>query len=322
MGFAGKEELRAALTAGGACAVGFAKADIVDDNAIEAFGHWLSTGRHAGMAYMADHKMLRRDPRSLLDGAKTVITLAYPYSAELANAHTGGHISAYAFYPDYHKRIRKIIRKSLEGIPFGEDKDWRVCVDSAPIMERYWAVRSGLGIIGDNGLVIVPEAGSRVFLAEILTTHEYEPDAPADDPRGCGHCGRCRDACPTGALQNDCTIDCDLCLSYLTIEHRGEWESSLHRRVMSTRAGRDTLFGCDRCVEACPHNSHISVRSPFSPKPEVGKITARLIAESDDDTLSKLTEGTPLRRAGLDGLRRNAKNVLCIESPEENADKS
>lgn len=306
--------VKEALRQAGALAVGVAEADAVPDFAFEAFRAWLNAHHEAGMAYMRNHMEIRRDPRLLLEGARSVISMAFPYGAG-GRAPQLPRISAYALIPDYHDEIRRRIRASQVSDILGEEgRDWRICVDSAPIMERYWAQKAGVGVIGDNGMLIVPGHGNRVFLAEIVTTALLSPDRPmcalpgAGD--GCGHCGLCGKACPTGALMQGGIIDCDSCISYLTIEHRGEWNDPRHLAAMHTPAGRRTLFGCDRCAEACPHNRAGDSCAPVAePLSAIENITAQDIMSLPHDQLAVCLRGSALKRAKRDGLLRNALNA-------------
>ena len=317
-----KAEIFNSLRQAGACAVGVATAGPVPADVWRRFEGWLNTGREAGMGYMGNHAEIRRDPRLLLDGARSIICIAFGYDRGELRPSSMPEISYYALFPDYHDWVRALIRNSGVGELLGrEGSDWRICVDSAPIFERYWAWRAGLGIIGDNGALIVPVVGNRVILAEIITTLDLEPDKPIDGD--CGHCGKCLKICPTGALQPDGTIDCDRCLSYLTIEHRGEWIEPAHREAVSTAAGRHTLFGCDRCMAICPHNRHTDkcdnqycgqdadycVSTP-EPLPQIENLTPQQILDSNPETLSRLLKGTCLKRAKPADLRRNALNTL------------
>lgn len=295
----------------GASAVRVARAGEVDEAALRQYRGWLEGGGAAGMDYMERHDDIRRDPRLLLPAARSIICLAFSYAGtERLRDQSVPMIAAYALFPDYHDWIRQAIRQSGIQMELGtEGTDWRICIDSAPIMERYWALTSGLGFIGDNGALIVPGIGNRVFLAEIITVRELKPDSPlAID---CGHCGACRRACPTGALGDDGTIDCNLCLSYLTIEHRGEWTEPIHNKAMHTRAGRNTLFGCDRCLAACPHNNPAARASKALPEPlkNIVGLSAGQILNSDDTALSTLLRGSCLKRAKTTGIRRNAMNL-------------
>lgn len=291
-----REEIKKTLFDAGAVAVGFAKAEPVEFKVREAYERWLQSRHHAGMEYMERHKDVRYDPRLLLNGAKTLISMAFSYCSDLHRNPSLPHISSYAFLPDYHKWIRKLIRKSGIGNLLGEEhKDWRICIDSAPVLERYWAAKAGIAIIGRNGSAIIPGCGCKVFLAEIVCRQELMPDLPL--PQVCGDCMKCISSCPTGALAaKDGTVDCNVCISYLTIEHKGEWLDPRHRNAMSTEAGRTTLFGCDRCVESCPYNKD-------TPRALVEPLE---FIESYVYDQRELPAGSCLKRAGREGLSRNS----------------
>ena len=305
-----KEEIRKLLLDAGACAVGFSKAGEVDSGEWSRFESWLMQGRHAGMEYMRDHAAIRRDPRLLLDGAHTVISIAFNYRGESTPR---SPIAAYALGDDYHDVLRNLLRQCLEHFP--KEAGYRICIDSAPILERYWARKAGIGIIGDNGALIVPGAGSMVFLAEIITTLELEPDM--EWTRGCGSCGACRRSCPTGALSfSGDAIDCNRCLSYLTIEHRGDWTEQVHLDALTAASskGRTPLFGCDRCLAVCPHNRG-KVRAAtipgLSPRKEILAITPEDILSMEQSDFSTTFRRSPIKRGRFDGLRRNA--LMLIE---------
>ena len=242
------------MLGGGAVAVGFASAGPVSEDEDLRLRGWLASGHHAGMAWMERHADLRRNLDNVLPGTKTVISLAFPYAPERERPSDLPYLSRYAYGTDYHEAIRSLLTAVLEQTNILSS--CRICIDSAPVSERFWAIRAGIGYRGDNGALIVPGIGPEVFLAEILTTIEFEPDSPSNAE--CLHCGVCRRACPTGALQPDSTIDCRRCISYLTIEHRGPWTDPDAIAAMSTPAGRHSLFGCDRCVTACPLRNDIA----------------------------------------------------------------
>ena len=290
-----REEIRKKLLDAGAAAVGFAEASEAEDDVVKTYDGWIADGNHAGMDYMLNHREVRKDARLLLEGAKTIISMAFSYQSSAKRDSDLKNISEYALLPDYHKWIKKLIRKSGIGELLGEEnKDWRICVDTAPLFERYWAQKSGIAVRGLNGAAIVPGAGAKVFLAEIISTAKFESDIPLHGD--CERCGACIKACPTGALTPQGIIDCNKCISYLTIEHRGEWTDPRHREAMATEEGRASLFGCDRCISACPHNNP-EVRAIVEPLPEV----------------IKYTSGNPparsaLKRAGIAGLTRNLNN--------------
>lgn len=307
-----KKKVKEKLLAAGALSVGIAEAKPVDKKACMEYAHWLERGRNAGMTFMGNHRDIREDPRLLLEGAKSIICMAFGYAAKERRGTGLPRISAYALLPDYHEWIKKRIREAgLNEILGEEHKDWRICVDSAPIMERYWAVKSGIAIRGDNGAAIIPGSGSEVFLAEIITTREVAADKETED--NCGHCGACMRACPTGALRNDGTIDCDRCISYLTIEHRGEWIKPEHIEAMSTKEGKETLFGCDRCISACLHNRK-GANEGHTPAPieTIVTLTPQKILEAPAEELSSILKGSCLKRAKNAGIIRNASNLTTV----------
>lgn len=304
-----KEEIRKILLEGGACAVGFAKAAEVDPGEWELFEEWLSRGRHAGMEYMRNHPQIRRDPRLLLEGANSIISIAFNYRGDTA---PNSPIASYALGDDYHDVLRDLLNRCLNSFP--TDAGYRICIDSAPILERYWARKAGVGFIGDNGALIVPGAGSMVFLAEIVTTLPLVPDR--EWIRRCGSCGACRRACPTGALTfSGNSIDCNRCLSYLTIEHRGDWNDPVHIEALSSAAtrGMTPLFGCDRCLAVCPHNAgKVRARTvpALAPRKEILAITPSDILSMEKSDFSATFRHSPIKRGRFDGLHRNAQNMI------------
>ncbi|MCM1369178.1 MAG: tRNA epoxyqueuosine(34) reductase QueG [Candidatus Amulumruptor caecigallinarius] len=314
-----KERLADLLGNCGAVAMGVSQCCDTAPEMMKAYESWLALGRQAGMEYLSNHMRIRSNPGLLLDGCKSIVSIAFSYNAPTRRCRNLPVIADYAQFPDYHDRIRELTGDAIKTMKEEYGGDYRTCVDSAPIFERYRAAMSGIGIIGDNGALIVPGVGSKVFLAEILTTLEMESDTPlAGD---CGRCGACRNACPTGALMPDGTIDSNLCLSYLTIEHRGEWTDEAHMKAMHTAAGRNTLFGCDICINVCPHNKlcHITAESQESRKiPQIFRhidmadtLGADEIMQMGKDDFSKIFKGSCMKRAKLAGLRRNAENILA-----------
>lgn len=302
------EEIYKILRGCGACAVGTAVAGSVEQSMADRFDSWLDSGHNAGMAYMSNWREIRMDPRLLLEGARSVICTAFAYPS------SSGPIASYALGEDYHVVLRKVLEYAVERMRAVYGGEYRICVDSAPILERYWAEKCGVGFRGCNGLIIVPGVGSRVFLAEIVTTLSLSATAPLE--ASCGaDCRRCQQSCPAGALQADGTVDARRCLSYLTIEHRGEWDET-GAAAMATPAGRATLYGCDICQRVCPHNSDAEasglsaekIRPEFEPRSEVTALTAQMVAEMTQKEFSWIFRGSPIKRAKLAGLRRNAMN--------------
>ena len=316
-----REGLRAALLEAGAAAVGFATAGPVSEDEDLRLRGWLASEHHAGMAWMERHADLRRNLDNVLPGTKTVISLAFPYAPERERPSDLPYLSRYAYGTDYHEAIRSLLTVVLEQTNISSS--CRICIDSAPVSERFWAIRAGIGYRGDNGALIVPGIGPEVFLAEILTTIEFEPDSPSNAE--CLHCGACRRACPTGALQPDSTIDCRRCISYLTIEHSGPWTDPDAIAAMSTPAGRTSLFGCDRCITACPLRNDIarplqndSVRplrndtvgaESWNPSlPAMLALTPSDIPAQQSEFKRRFAH-TALLRPGLQNLLRNIANL-------------
>lgn len=302
-----KSEIRDILLRSGAVAVGFAEAGEVEDCAQEEYRRWLEAGCHASMEYMEAHFGLRRDPRLLLQGAATVISLAFSYLPAERRDDSGGYIACYAYGKDYHKALRKLLKAPLAEISAAYGGEYRICIDSAPIMERYWAERSGIGFRGCNGALIVPGHGSMVFLAEILTTLEIVPDELSEGK--CLDCGRCVAVCPGRALDGSGTVDSRRCINYLTIEHKGEWLDPEARETMNTPEGRETLFGCDRCLRVCPYNRDLPPTeiNEFRLCEPARSLSRDSISSMTEEEFERLIVGTPVRRAGYSGLRRNAR---------------
>lgn len=290
--------IRAALRSG-AVAAGFAEAGPLTEAETGIFDRWLAAGRHAGMDYMERYADLRADPRSLLDGTRSILSLAFPYAQPVRHP----LFADYALGEDYHTALRRIlapVAALMESSVPGSAT--RICIDTAPVRERVWAVRAGLGFIGLNNLLIVPGIGSKVFLAEILWTAAAEPSAPLPQSR-CEGCGACVRACPGGALDCCGGLDARRCLSYLTIEHRGPLPEALSLR------GR-RIYGCDVCQDVCPHNrvTPPPVPEAFVPSPALLNLTLADAASITDDSFRLLFRNSAVRRTKAAGLRRNARS--------------
>lgn len=310
-----KDEIRRILSGTGAVAVGFAKAEPADIEWRRCFDEWLRKGWNAGMEYMRNHGEIRQDPTLLMEGTKTVISMAYGFNHRRKRTDDLPLISLYAYGEDYHDSLRKLIFPAIEKIKSEFGGNYRICIDSAPIPERYWAMKSGIGIMGMNGNIIVKGYGSMVILVELLTDIEISPDIPSSEY--CDGCGLCRKACPTGAIGEKGFIDCRRCLSYLTIEHRGEWTSPEAREAVETPEGRRTLFGCDRCLSACPHNRFPAgiVTDALQPEEFIYKLGSGDILEMTKEQFSSTFRGMSIKRAGFAGMTRNAANIDITRTP-------
>lgn len=317
-------DIKRLLAEAGAFRSAIAAAGEVDSASVDSYRSWIASGKHGEMAYLEKYDDLRSDPRLLLDGARSVISCAFGYGGSFgstgsADDYCGGlQWAEYALGDDYHDVVRKRLSAVAERIKTETGAECRVCVDTAPLRERYWAVRSGLGFIGLNNQLIIPDGGSRFFLGEILTTLELEPDSP-EGPSSCMGCGRCIAACPGKALSiaddGKAELDARKCLSYLTIEYRGELPPD-------TRLGSH-VYGCDECQRVCPHNRQ-SPRTEimeFQARREITDLSAERIAEMSQEEFSSTFRRSAIKRTKLAGLQRNALKIIqeraSSQSPED-----
>jgi epoxyqueuosine reductase len=318
---------RAATVRRMALDAGFARAGVARAGPIvraSCLDSWLQAGFAGEMAYLARWRDLRVDPRRLLPGARSVIVVGYLGSAgegacppaapaqpdrqSADDSRPRGRVARYAWGRDYHRVMRKMLRRfvaELHGL-WREPFETRICVDTAPIMERELAAAAGLGWIGKNTMLIDAQLGSVLMLGEVITTLELEPSLPVPDR--CGTCSRCLEACPTKALVAPHRLDASRCISYLTIEHRGEIPADLQACM------GDWVFGCDRCQEVCPHNRRTAASLPPVPDASANPLTPRPVLA---DVLSLTQEryrdclaGSPMKRATLEMLKRNAAIAL------------
>jgi epoxyqueuosine reductase len=289
----------------------------------EGFEHlrgWLDRGFAGEMRYLGDRLDAYRHPRHVLEGARSLLMLGIAYRTdEPAAAGPGtGRVSRYAWGQDYHD----VIREKLHALAdfhreLTPDASVRGIVDTAPLLEREFARRAGLGSIGKNTLLITPQFGSWVFLAALLTSEKLAYDAPEAVSR-CGSCRACLDACPTGALCGPYQLDARRCVSYLTIELRGSVDEEL-RGPMGNR-----MFGCDACQEACPLNRQAcqTKEEAFRPREESNPMDAIELLSLDEEAFRRRFRGTPLWRAKRQGLLRDAAIALgntASDSPEARA---
>jgi len=297
--------------------VGITDASPVDAEQAQYLSAWLKAGYAGKMDYMHRNFEKRIDPAKLLQNAQSVIVLGLNYKPpqkepKPADA-TGptGKVANYARYEDYHQFIKKRLRKLAGFIVSiaGEDVQFKICVDSAPLAERALALRAGLGFIGKNHILIHPVFGPQIFLAEIVTTLKLEPDKPTAGD--CSGCNKCIDACPTGALRADGApqagqFDANKCISYLTIEHKGPIPAELAERI------GDRLFGCDECVLACPYQKDAPTYSNKQLKfyPDRAQLALIEVLTLDEESFNAKFTDSPLKRSGLETLKRNAR--ICL----------
>ena len=270
------------------------------------FEDWLNHGYHGSMDYLNKNFDKRLDPRKLVHGSKSVISLTYNYYPPKKLVRKNNFIiSKYAYGKDYHKILKKKLRKLFffmkENIG---NIEGRVFVDSAPVHERAWAKLSGLGWIGKNSLLINKKMGSYFFIAEIISDLDLEYDSPVSDM--CGKCTRCIDACPTDAITKAQVIDAQKCISYLTIENKKKIPKELQKNM------NGYIFGCDICQEVCPWNrfSKPHNEESFLPNKEIKKYRKKDWIELTEETFNIIFKGSAIKRTKYKGLKRNIKAYL------------
>lgn len=281
--------------------IGISKADHLTE-AAKNLESWLNKGYHGTMSYMENHFDLRVDPRKLVPGARSVISLLYNYMPEQEDLSQGPYkIARYAYGRDYHKVIKKKLKHLLKDMMDGIGHfTARIFTDSAPVMEREWAERSGLGWKGKNTLLINPKKGSYYFLAEIICDLDLEYDHPIKDH--CGTCTKCIDACPTDAIAEEgYFLDASRCISYLTIERKNDLPDEYKQKM------ENWIFGCDICQEVCPWNRFSTSHNEpdFVPKEGLEKMQKKDWEEITEEIFDKLFLGSAVKRTKYEGLRRN-----------------
>ncbi len=262
---------------------------------------WLKKSFHGKMHYMENHFDKRLDPRLLVDGAKSVISLSYNYYPEQEQRNDSYHISKYAYGEDYHHVIKEKLKELLHAIQdeIGEVAG-RAFVDSAPVLERAWAEKAGLGWNGKHTLLIQKQQGSFFFLAELIIDLELAYDHPFSTDH-CGDCTKCIDACPTEAILPNSTIDGSKCISYFTIELKDSIPSEFKNSM------EDWMFGCDICQDVCPWNRFSKAHQEplFQPKKELLNMTKKDWEEITEDTFRKVFKKSAVKRTKYSGITRN-----------------
>ena len=286
--------------------VGIAKAEMLGAEG-EHLQTWLNRGYHASMQWMEKSLEKRIDPRKIVPNAQSVISVAINYysSGERSNEANKGKISRYAWGDDYHihvtKRIETLAQCIKQLLPESEN---RYYVDTGPMMDKVWAARSGLGWQGKHTNLITKEYGSWVFLGEIITTEKLEYDSPIED--FCGTCTACIDACPTYAIREPYIVDSNRCISYLTIEHRGDIAESLGKKF------DQWIYGCDICQDVCPWNKFQQPTEQHEFEPRIENINPLLheLQDISQEEFSKRFKDSPIKRTKREGIIRNASVVL------------
>lgn len=297
-------------------ACGIAKAGPVEENVAEAYRKWLENGEEASMAYMTNYLEKRLNPSLLVPGVRSIVSLAMNYAPAQQLPEGEYQLAAYALGQDYHDLMKQRLRelavnigapmelfqkgKKPQSADEKEETGWGIFCDTAPVLERYWAQKAGLGWVGRNHQLIIPHAGSMFFLGEVFLPFAVDVyDTPMQSR--CGSCHRCIDACPTHAIIPDEDFHADRCLSYQLIENRGELSDE------AKAAMGDTIYGCDRCQTACPWNRFATPNTEpaLQPKPELLSMSKEAWHNLSVEDYRRLFKGSAVKRVKFDGLKRN-----------------
>lgn len=281
---------------------GIATADWLKEDS-ERVEQWLAEGNSGEMTYLERNKEKRYDPRKLVEGTRTIITLTINYYPKrIIPSENNFKIAKYTYGDDYHDVVKKKLRLLLESIEekTGKLTGARLFVDSAPVLDKAWAVKSGLGFIGKNTTLIHPKRGSFFFVAHLFLPIELPPYGKEIGNR-CGRCRRCLDACPTGALKAPFSIDARKCISYLTIEYKGDFEGK------DKRTFNDWIYGCDICQDVCPYNrfSIGNIEPAFQPSEKLFSMRKPDWKNLDETLFNEIFSRSAVQRAGYKGLKRN-----------------
>lgn len=306
------QKIKAEAKSLGFFSCGIAQAKAVDHETAQHIKKWLANGDHAGMAYMNNYTDKRLDPRLLMNGVKSIVSVALNYTPNITLPQEEYQFAAYALGKDYHDIVKSKLQQLAEKIGFtplpyheedrktdGSINYYRAFCDSAPVLERYWATQAGLGWTGKNHQLIIPRAGSMFFLGELFLDIELEYDQPLSNK--CGKCHQCIDACPTGALLENQELDANKCLSYQTIENRGELNKEFAKKM------GNVIYGCDRCQQACPWNRYATPNTTpeLQPKDELLHMTKEKWQHLTEKQYQQLFQGSAVKRAKYRGLMRN-----------------
>lgn len=294
--------------------VGITSARPINAAYIEHFKKWLADGRHGTMKWLVKNIEKRFNPALFLAGAESVICTALNYKPAKTALKPAVKIASYALYQDYHGFVKKRLFELADFIKSQTSKNlkFKICVDSAPLAERALAERAGLGFIGRNHILTNPQSGPFLLLGELITNLPLKTDEPLQKKDFCKGCSRCVDACPTGALSESPFFDARKCISYLTIEHKGRIPEKLKPRINSH------LFGCDRCILACPYNKNAPVcqHRDFKFFTERLDLSPERILNFSQKDFDALFADSPIKRTGLQQLKRNA--LICTKNRNKN----
>lgn len=286
-------------------ACGICRAEAVDKTEEIYFENWIKNGYQADMDYLANNTEKRLDPTLLVEGSRSIISVALNYYPEIKQPEDAPQFAYYAYGKDYHDVMKDKLNLLFDFIKtLYPEVEGRVFCDTAPVMERYWAVKAGLGFIGKNTLLIIPKKGSYFFLGEVILNLELDYDSPLN--LSCGKCTRCLDACPTNALEKAHLLNANKCISYQTIENKGEIAKEIEPLL------NNRMYGCDICQLCCPWNRYARPHrtEAFIPKPELLSLDHHAINNMQVEDYQRIFKGSAVKRAKYSGLMRNIKALI------------
>lgn len=281
-------------------ACGICKAEPIGVEEQQHFKDWISDSYHADMDYMARNTEKRCDPTLLVEGSRSLISVALNYYPKTKQPQENPQFAYYAYGKDYHDVVKSKLQMLLDYIKSLEPAaEGRAFVDTAPILERYWAAKAGLGFIGKNSLLIIPKKGSYFFLGELIINLELTYDTPLD--LSCGNCTRCLDACPTAAIVKPRVVNASKCISYQTIENRGEIDEQVIPKM------NNRFYGCDICQQVCPWNRYSRPHQTveFNPSQAFLDLSFDRLDNLSVEDYQKIFKGSAVKRAKFTGLKRN-----------------
>lgn len=285
-------------------ACGICKAEEVDEVNRQSFNNWVDHSFHADMDYMTRNTEKRFYPTLLVEGSKSIISVALNYYPQIKQPAEYPQFAYYAYGKDYHDVVKGKLLELYDYIRSLEPRvEGRAFVDTAPILERYWAARAGIGFIGKNSLLIIPKKGSFFFLGELIINLELEYDTPLN--LSCGNCTRCMEACPTRAITSPRTIDSYRCLSYQTIENKKEIAKDLIPLL------NNRYYGCDICQQVCPWNRYSQPHKTkeFNPSDAFLDLSFDKLDELTEEEYRTIFKGSAVKRAKYWGLKRNLEAI-------------
>lgn len=279
---------------------GICRAEMVTDKEKECFENWLRQSYQADMAYMCNYQDIRLNPTLLVENAKSVICVALNYYPAKKQPISNPQIAYYAYGNDYHDVVKQKLHQLLYDIKAIDPTiNGRVFCDTAPLLERYWAAKSGLGFIGKNSMLIIPQKGSFFFLGEIVIDKTLEYDSPIEV--SCGNCTKCMDACPTKAIKNPYIIDSNKCISYQTIENR----NVINPQIIPSL--NNCVYGCDICQNICPWNRFATPNQniEFNPSDDLLNLDYERLKNLTEEEYIQIFKRSAVKRVKYKGLKRN-----------------